>query len=526
MNPRNTRLGLAATAAAFIALAMLFAPRLGIEADEALIANGIYDHGSPWYSWKFGESEVPVMLISYLGALKAWLYNGIFLLTPPRPVSLRLPMILVSAVSLWLFFALVRRTVGERAAWIATLLLATDTSYLLLSVPDFGPIAFHFLFKLAALVLLVRFHHSGSRAALAGAFFLFGLALWDKAVFLWVLFGLVVAAFAVFPRAVLRRLTPANLAIAAGALAAGALPLLVYNIARPLETLRGNARLEQAAVLAKSELLARTLDGGVFYGFMTAADPGTRPGEARRWFQSASMAVSRATPLSRRSLIIWAVLLSAAALALFWRTQWGRAARGPMLFGLVVCAATWLPMALTASAGATAHHVILLWPFHFLAIAAALQAIPSRPAMAAAALLCTSNLAVTNQYYADLVRNGPAIRWSDAMDPLNRYLLDLKAPRVVVADWGIIETLSLLNEGGMEVANPDLSSAESIRGLLASPGNVYVAHTREFAFHPNERAGIEEAARSEGYQQEPLTTISDRNGRPTFDVFRFRKVHL
>jgi len=33
-------------------------------------------------------------------------------------------------------------------------------------------------------------------------------------------------------------------------------------------------------------------------------------------------------------------------------------------------------------------------------------------------------------------------------------------------------------------------------------------------------------AQREQYQQEPLTTILDRNGRPAFDVFRFRKLHL
>ena len=42
---------------AFVAAGMLFVPRLGIEADEAIVANGIYEHGAPLYSWKFGESE-------------------------------------------------------------------------------------------------------------------------------------------------------------------------------------------------------------------------------------------------------------------------------------------------------------------------------------------------------------------------------------------------------------------------------------------------------------------------------------
>ena len=148
------------------------------------------------------------MLISYLGALKTWFYKGVFLFAPPRPIVLRLPMLLFAAASLWLFFELLDRTIGRRAAWIGTLLLATDTSYLLLNTADYGPVTLQFVFKLAALVLLVRFHQNGTtRSDLAWAFFLFGLGMWDKAIFAWVLFGLAIAAVAVFPRELRKHLS-------------------------------------------------------------------------------------------------------------------------------------------------------------------------------------------------------------------------------------------------------------------------------------------------------------------------------
>ena len=56
---RWTQFALIGVTVAFVAAGMLFVPRLGIEADEAIITNGIYDHGNPWYSWKFGGAEVP-----------------------------------------------------------------------------------------------------------------------------------------------------------------------------------------------------------------------------------------------------------------------------------------------------------------------------------------------------------------------------------------------------------------------------------------------------------------------------------
>ena len=519
---RWTLCALIGVSLAFVAAGMLFVPRLGIEVDEAIVTNGIYDHGDPWYSLKFADVELPIMLISYLGALKAWFYNGVFLFTPPRPIVMRLPMLFFAAGTLWLFFDLLDRTLSRRAAWIGTLLLATDTSYLLLNTADYGPVTLQFVFKLAALVLLVRFHKSESKSELAYAFFFLGLGLWDKAVFGWVLFGLAVAAAAVFPRDLRKHLSRANIAVAGLAMLAGALPLVIYNIARPLETLRSNARLEQASVLAKAELLRRTMDGSVMFGFLTAVEPGPQPGQPNHWYQSLSLAASRWTGHPHHNAMLLIAVASALALIYFWKSP----VRQPILFGLIACAATWLPMVLTAGAGAAAQHVILLWPFHFIPVAAVLARIPAARAAILTVLVCGSNLAVTNQYYADLIVNGPAVRWTDAMDPLQRYLTDLRAQRIIAADWGFIETMNLLSEGELPMYYADTSSDQAVEALLRDPSNVFVAHSPGFAFHPQERAALENLARREQYQQEPLTTIQDRNGRPTFDVFRFRKLHL
>lgn len=521
-----TRRALIALCVAFVAAGMLFVPRLGIEADEAIIADGLYAHGAAWYSWKIAGTDVPVMLISYLGALKTWLYKGVFLLAAPRPIILRLPMLLFAAGALWLFFELLDRTIGRRAAWIGTLLLASDTSYLLLNMADYGPVSLQFVFKLAALVLLVRFHQNANKRDLAWAFFLFGLGMWDKAIFAWVLFGLAIAAVAVFPRELRNYLTRANIAVAGLAMLAGALPLVIYNIARPLDTLRSNAHLGQTELPHKAEILKQTMDGYVLFGFLTAVEPGPQPGEPKHWYQSLSLAVSRWTGRPRRNAIMWAAIASVLSLAFLWKWLWNSQARRPVLFGLIVCAATWLPMVLTAGAGGAAHHAILLWPFQLLPIAAVLARIPAAPGALVTALLCGSNIAVTNQYYADLIVNGPTVRWTDAMDPLQRYLTDLHPGRIVAADWGFMETMNLQSEGELPMDYADTGSDQAIEALLADPSNLFVAHTAGSAFHPQERAALEEVARRENYQEEPLATIHDRNGRPTFDVFRFRKLHL
>lgn len=176
--------------AVFIASGWPFMKKLGIEVDEALIGSGIYPGLPPWYSWHWFGNEIPVMLMTYLGALKTWLYSGIFAIAAPTPLALRLPMMIVGAFTLVLFFLFLDRAVGRRPAWIGVVLLSTDPSFVLTESIDLGFVALQQAFKLGALLLLMAFHRRQSTQCLAGAFFGLGLALWDKAIFVWILVAL------------------------------------------------------------------------------------------------------------------------------------------------------------------------------------------------------------------------------------------------------------------------------------------------------------------------------------------------
>ncbi|MBM3775341.1 MAG: glycosyltransferase family 39 protein, partial [Acidobacteria bacterium] len=497
--------------------------------DEAIIANGIYPGGAPWYSWHLGQGEIPVMILSYLGALKTWLYNGLFLVWRPSELSLRFPMLLVGAATIWLSYRLLKR-ISERAAWIGAALLATDPSFVLTQAVDLGFVVLQHFFKLAALVLLVRFH-SGRRAwNLAGAFFLLGLAVWDKAVFVWVLGGLAVAALVAYPGEILRHAGARNLAVAAAAFCLGMLPFLIYNIDRPLETFDRNASTSLAGLDVKTYLLRETVRGGVLFGFLVASDTPPKPGQPSNIAQRASTAVARFAGTRRSNLIEPALVLSLGALPLLWRNR----ARRPMLFALVFLAVTWTQMAITEKAGGAAHHIVLLWPFHLLLIAAALGEITGRLAQRAGlavatgvtVALCGANLLVMNQYYADFVRNGSAIRWTDAINPLARDLAGRPFERIFVMDWGIVETVNLLSEGRIPVqfGMDAITAGDSglVVQMVSGPDYGFVAHSPEYDILPNIRPELEAIARKSGYRRETLTTIRDRNGRATFEVFRYR----
>ena len=499
---RSTRTALAAILLLFILTAMLFVSRPGIEADEALVANPTF------YVWH----GVPLMLINYLGALKACFYTGLFSIVQPGPLSLRMPTVPLGAIAILQFFLLLDRTVGRRAAWIGALLLATDSMFVIHEAIDYGPTALHFVLKLGAMLLLVRFDRSGSPRTLAAAFFLLGLGLWDKAIFAWAVFGVSLAAVLVVPRAVWRHLTLRNLAIAAVATVVGALPLVIYNIERPLDTFKSNVHLVQEPVAHKVFLLESTVRGDVMFNFLTAPDWPPHPGSAPK----ISQAISEVVRHPATNLTLWAVSLS--CLGLF-----ARASRKPVLFGLFACAGTWLPMVLTAGAGDAAHHVILLWPFHFLAIAATLAAIPW--AWTATLVLCASNLLLTNEYYYQLAHSGPDVRWTDAIYPLAQDLKSLRPPNIYFVDWGIFEPVDLLSDHA-PVHELDFSDTANLRKIVSDPRAAFVAHTAKYAYLPQQRALLEEAAAGAGYEEAPVEIVYDHYGRATFEVFRFRKIPL
>jgi membrane-bound metal-dependent hydrolase YbcI (DUF457 family) len=300
----------------------------------------------------------------------------------------------------------------------------------------------------------------------------------------------------------------------------GALPLVIYNFAHPLDTFKSNAARGDERIAVKVNMLEYTLNGSALLNFFTTIAPPPRPGVANTSWLKFSQAAAEATGHPTHNFTIWALCFS--CLGLF-----ARASRKPVLFALLAFGGTWLAMLRTAGGGVAAHHTILLWPFHFMAIAATLAAIPWRPISAAVTLLlCASNLAVTNEYYWELVQNGPDIRWTDAGYPLEQCLEALRPPSVYIVDWGIYETLRLLSDKTAPLEMPDWSDPESLRKIVADPGAAFVAHTAKFAYLPQQRVLLADAAAAAGYEEVPVEIVYDHYGRATFEVFRFRKIPL
>jgi len=514
----------------YTAASALFIPLLGIQNDEALFGNGVYDPTGAVYEMAFRNRRISLMIMSYVGALKAWIYVLIFRVWRPSAASIRMPMVLAGAATLYLFFAILRRVAGLRAAVLGCALLATDVTYLLTNCLDWGPVALQHLCLLGSLAFLLRHHEIGGLGSLAGGFVLWGLGLWDKAIFIWSLGGLGISALLVFPRELFRLVTWRRIAVAVPAFCLGALPLIVYNVDQPLATFRSNTAYDASDLKGKATLLHSTLDGSALFGWLSPG-VGPNPNPPGNLLQEMSLRISEAAGRQQETLMPAAAWL---ALGLFpvvvWRER-GKA-RSPvrvLAFALIFLAVVWLQMALTKGAGGGVHHAILLWPFPicFIAIvfSAASRWLRSGKALLAGllAILTSANILTLNQYYVDAFRYGGALNWTDAIYPLSDYLKKHPPAREVYSvDWGILDDLRLLSRGrlALRVGN-DFDNAAEVRRRVSDPESIFVGHTEGMEFFTGSRAKLRSMAAGFGFRPEVLAVISDRNGRPTFEVYRF-----
>ena len=516
----------------FIALGVALIPMAGIQSDEALFSSPLYPNINQYLWTRPWRLNVPVMEMSYLGSLKSFLYIPILQLLGANVWTIRLPMVLVGAFTIFIFYKLILSSLGRGPALLGAFLLATDPLFLLTNTFDWGPVALEHFFLVTGCWVMFRFgtqtdtpsgpNWHNRELYLGLGCFCFGLALWNKAIFLWALAGLSVAAVTVFGAHLRRELRWRNLKIAAAAFLLGAAPLIYYNLRHPAATLQENVHLEPEAVPGKWVQLEAGLQGNSLFGYI-ASEEWMEPAKQPTGLVGRVSGRIRDTVGQRRSTGFYYVLGGLLVLVPLWwrsRTAW---------FSLVFCAVAWLWMALTHDAGAAAHHVVLLWPFPLLFAVAALRRAPGWVLLLAGLGMAGSNLLVVNQYLVQLQRNGAHETFTDAIFPLSEGLESAETDTIYVMDWGLYDSLNLLHRGELRLRlasgplMPDAPSAEEaadVARMLQDPKGLFVGHVKGREIYPNVGAHLDALAAASGWRREVTRTISDSNGRPIFEISR------
>ena len=515
----------------FILFGAALIPYAGVQNDEALFGAPLYEQMPKEFCIRIFHHTIPLMVMSYVGNLKTLLYLPIFHFLGSSVWTARFPMVLAGAMTVFVFYKLLDETAGRMAALIGAFLLATDPSYILTDTFDWGPVALEHLLLVTACFCLVRFTRSVWMRYLAAGFFFLGLALWNKAIFLWALSGLSVAGLVVFNRQLLKFGRPRAIGIAAASFLIGALPFVIFNVRKPNATLGSNAHFDTVEMaIRKVPMMEETLNGHGLFGFLCRADweePAKQPPNLRGRI---AWRIVNLVGGQYQNRFEYAFLLCVICAPWWWR-------RRSAWFSLIFIAVTWAAMAFSRDAGGSVHHTVLVWPFPQLFMAVALASLPwRRIAVGIAVAMVAMNLLVVNQYIAEFERNGAAGTFDDAVLALTKVIPDppqLEAERLYILDWGMLNTLAMFHQGKLPLTvgdppfntdRPNPDDLREIEFMMNDRQGMFVAHLPIAEVNRGVGARFDKQAAAHGLKKQILRTVYDSNGRPVFEIFRLRVV--
>ena len=487
------------------------------------------------FSVKFHGRDLPLMIMSYVGAWKGWLLWLWFRIIPMGVPGYRAFGIALGVATVWLIFRLVRRYYGPPIALLTTGLVATDPSFIHTIRLDYGPVAVMQFLKIGGLALLSRWLSTGSGPALAGSMFVFGLGLWDKATFVWFLAGLGATLVLLYPRQVQERLRakPGALVLGIAALLLGAAPLIAYNLTRSGQTWRERGRFE---VRWFKLLEAQGTFTGIFMQSLTGEDQ----------LEYAPPAHDIAFPrlsdwmyrMGWRRETILLPLLALSLIALPFNL-WMSRPRRRLLFPLLLSLLTYACMFFTFEGGASVHHVIMLQPFPMLFLAVSLwtpaerwpRLVPRAAAVLIAAGAAAVNLSVNARHLAIYTRTGGSGGFTDAVYRLVPYLAQHPGWKLYAIDWGFSHPVAFLSERWklqvddfffqiLEPQDPGFArNVARLEELMRDPNNVFLLHSPQRTLSPVPAQEFF-ALVGRGAEMRRIAFFQERSGEMIYEIYQ------
>ena len=415
--------------------------RPGLQYDETLYVYAALGSDAPIFEYR-RIGPVPVMLMPYLGALKAFLYAPVFRLFGVSVLSIRLPVILIAGMALVVIWWLARQTLGNYSAAILVALTAPDPVIIYTSRADWGPTVLAMFLKLLALLLLWRCSKRLSVFRISALYLVLLLGIYNKLDFLWFAIGLFVALAIAYPRHVIRAARRHRAVILGPSVVfAGCLALMTITIIAPAASSGGNPTGLAYRVTTIGSLYLDTMDGSKVFNSMTGmslADP-----DYANWL----LVPTVTTPLIA-GLILWRRNLDLGIAAV---------ARMAM-FGGVLATVIFFAMVLTPQADGP-HHVVALWPLPQLLTVAGFWLLAQLPrpqlrrlAVNAGACVAASAVAVsflrTDVEYERALGGASELSapWTSAIYKLSSYLEGYPGAvdEIISTDWGTCNQLFAL----------------------------------------------------------------------------------
>jgi len=505
----------------FFTTSMLRLSRPGCQYDELLFGNAALGVVDPHSFLHRAVAGVPVFLMPYIGALKAYLYYPIFKIFSVNIYSIRVPAILFGCFILTLTYAYTRRLFGSRAARMTTLLLALDPTFMFTNRVDWGLSSLAMLLKSTALFFLVKGIQTSQVRPLVGALFFTTLGIFHRLDFIWFVNATLVSLGIAFHKEVASwvRMRKRWAAMTALMLSLGGVYLVYSAIKMSIRYFGENpfdiVSLNRLRYVTR--LLLDTLNGNAFYfdtthGHLTVPSPQG-----------------------------WVGLGVIATCILVGRMQRRRTWNRWVGFFVALFGVTLLQIYLTRRASGV-HHMMMLYPFphvilgYFLTLGWTdlrsgtggrfLRAVVG----SSLAVIVVFNLGVIAQYLAAYRQDRTSPVWSSDIYTLIDYVKRHKGTTFVSIDWGLHTQLLTFTRGNVPLKEmvwsfKDLrwDDLQLVRWLidafLCQPDYRFLAHSDAASVFPEAKRNFFDLAARHGLEVRRVDTVGKRQ---LYEVYAVR----
>ena len=447
---------------AALAVGVALVRTVGLQYDEALFVNGAIDPDtSQFVTVRLGP--VPIMLMDYIGALKAWVFAPVFAVFGVSLESIRLPMVLLFLATI----AVAARFLWSRTSpWFAALaavLLATEPAFTMMSRDDWGPVAISGFLRVVLAVAIVAVAEGARRRWIAVAVVATALGLFNKLDFAIGALGVLLAALVAFApqwRVQVRR-RPARFVVGAAGLIGAFAAAAVFIYLPTRGTLRSFDGTLLERIMQRLQLVWSTYRGSFVTEYQTERDPAVH---------------SLGLPAAVAVVVLVAVVAVLARRRRAPLPEAGAGAEVPVigpgrLTGFFVGVTVAIFAALVAVGEVFGpHHVAALWPFPWLATvtgvaflvavrrSARVPRLVATTAVAVAGLLVVVVVGSQTASSAAIARillttdERPSI-WTFDSAPASAAVEALGADSgpVIVTDWGIANQLIAYDDRDPEI---------------------------------------------------------------------------
>ena len=512
-SPLPLRLAIGAALLVFVCIGGWNVVHPGLYYDEMLFVDAAL--GQPNNIFRFiNFGELPVMLMPYIGALKAWLYYPIFKLFGVTAYSVRWPMVLLGALTLWINYLVLLRAFSRPVALVFLAMAAVEPATLFHTRLDWGPTALMMCFRSLMLLATVQWLRTQQPrwllALLAAA--LFGI--FDKLNYLWLCVALAAALLTVYPRTLLEfcrsnlRFSMVTAAVV-GVIAIGILSYM--RTAVPLEEELGQSDWHYRYVVVK-QLLQATMAGTGVYTVVTRAPDDVALGLPHLRVLTFALVAALALAIGFRRRIDWrmtaffGVFAAVIVIALYFTRQ----ATGP-------------------------HHTATLAPLWLMLLAIPLGqpfAIADAGklgrilAVVTVVVVCLSSLRIDAINLRGFEAN-PEPRWDPGSAALVSEIGQHPGRLIITADWGSGTIINGLMNGNVTIFDnwpnfvtyPDATTIDYYERLIAERSPLFVVPAEGTASFPEARSNIMQLAKARNWQANLEATIERHDGEPLFLLY-------